>query len=138
MPCAPWRCCGATPAGERGAQLRYPALTFRRCHRSEDTKSLQAALEKYKRAVETSVQGGVLELGLKGFSQALIEIASRDSIKARQGSAEKPRQPPRLTPHPARRRATWPVRESRRRRCASRANPASQCSSCARTILWRT
>jgi hypothetical protein len=51
--------------------------------RSEDTKSLQAALEKYKRAVESSVQGGVMELGLKGFSQALIEIASRDSIKVR-------------------------------------------------------
>ena len=50
---------------------------------SEDTRSLQAALEKYKRAVETSVQGGVLELGLRGFGQALIDIASRDSIKAR-------------------------------------------------------
>ena len=49
----------------------------------EDTKSLNAALEKYKRAVESSVEGGMMELGLKGFSQTLIEIASRDSIKAR-------------------------------------------------------
>ena len=62
---------------ETGYAVRSVALL------REDTKSLQAALEKYKRAVETSVQGGVLELGLKGFSQALIEIASRDSIKAR-------------------------------------------------------
>lgn len=88
--------------------------------RSEDTKSLQAALEKYKRAVESSVQGGVMELGLKGFSQALVEIASRDSIKARTkacaamlcAAADRAR---------ARRcrRATWPVRVPRQRASAS-------------------
>jgi hypothetical protein len=51
--------------------------------RSEDAKSLAAALEKYRRAVEASVEGGLLELGLKGFSAALVNVASRDSVKVR-------------------------------------------------------
>jgi hypothetical protein len=50
---------------------------------SEDAKSLSGALDKYRRAVEASVEGGLLELGLKGFSAALINVASRDSVKAR-------------------------------------------------------
>jgi hypothetical protein len=111
MQSAPWRCCGAPARRPRGAQ-RGSLFGFRA---SEDTKGLQAALEKYKRAVETSVQGGVLELGLKGFSQALIEIASRDSIKARRAQSAAQ---PRLTPRLARRLATWPVRDSRRQRGA--------------------
>jgi hypothetical protein len=51
--------------------------------RSEDAKSLAEALGKYKRAVEASVEGGLMELGLKGFAGALTNIATRDSVKAR-------------------------------------------------------
>jgi hypothetical protein len=51
--------------------------------RSEDAKSLAEALGKYKRAVEASVEGGMMELGLKGFAGALTNIATRDSVKAR-------------------------------------------------------
>ena len=84
--------CGQTAGGEARSCGCSQVLTFRFrfrfATRSEDTKSLQAALEKYKRAVETSVQGGVLELGLRGFSQALIDIASRDSVKARNMAGE--------------------------------------------------
>ena len=59
--------------GANGAPLR----------RSEDAKSLSEALLKYKKAVEASVEGGMLELGLKGFSHSLVQIATRDSVKAR-------------------------------------------------------
>ena len=77
------RCVGAgCRAQAKPESAAFPPVS-RHAPSSEDTKSLQAALEKYKRAVESSVQGGVMELGLKGFSQALIEIASRDSIKVR-------------------------------------------------------